>query len=321
MAVAGTYINFDVPNAVATQAWGVNSGGHVVGNYDDGSTNHGFIRHPSGFILTFDVPGSIGTLAYGINSDPDVVGYYFNADYVGHGFIRRPGNLYTHIDVPGAGTLAGQGTYAYYINDAGQTAGSYFDPESVIHGFIRDAAGNYSSIDPHGSVATAVRSLNQSGEAVGTYWTSDNGAHGFLRDAVGNIRPIDYPGAVQTYAEGINTNGEITGFYWADVSGTTLGFVRDAAGDFTSFDPSWPCCAGDISGITDAGDVVGDNDHRVAHGFRFKSTGALTLFSDPSAGSDKGEGTFVVGVSGNGNLAGWYIDSAKAVHGFVWKRN
>src|SRR6476620_6531469 len=116
-AVGGTYINFDVPNAVDTQGWGVNNGGHVVGVYFDGSTNHCFIRHPSGFILTFDVPGSIGTVAYGINAYPNVVGYYFNADYVGHGFIRKPGNRYTHVDVPGAGTLAGQGTYAYYIND------------------------------------------------------------------------------------------------------------------------------------------------------------------------------------------------------------
>jgi hypothetical protein len=292
-----------------------------VGQYFDGSTTHGFIRHPGGFILTFDVPGSIATWGYAINSYPSVVGYYFNADYVGHGFIRKPGNRYTHVDVPGAGALAGQGTYAYYINDAGQTAGSYFDPNSVIHGFVRDAVGNYSSIDPTGSVATAVRALNQSGETVGIYQTSDNTFHGFLRDALGNVTSIDYPGAVQTYAEGTNSSGEITGFYWPDLSGTTLGFVRDAAGNFTSFDPSWPCCAGDVAGITDAGDAIGNNDHPLNRGFRFKHTGVPSLFRDPDSGSDKGEGTFVVGISPNGNFVGWYVDSAKATHGFVWKPN
>lgn len=77
--------------------------------------------------------------------------------------------------------------------------------------------------------------------------------------------------------------------------------------------------------INAAGDVAGiylnspnNNVPNLAHGFlRIASTGAITEFDAPDAGTGKNQGTFAVSIDAADDVAGQYSDSNTALHGFV----
>ncbi len=317
-AFAGTYVNFDVPGAIGTQGQGVNSAGAVTGYWSDGSTSHRFLRQVDGVITSFEISGGVDTLAYAINSSGTVAGYYLDSNYVEHGFLRSLNNRVIVIDAPGAGSVAYSGTMVNYGNDAGQVAGNWIDANYISHGFLRNPSGSFITIEVSGSIDTVVRGLNENGEAIGWYQLSDNTYHSFLREASGNIMNIDVPGALQTYAQGINSSGQVAGSY-ESASGATQNFVRDPAGNYTFFAPNCSnVCNAYVSGVLDDGEAVGAYTCQVGRGFRYSQSGGFSAFTDPGAGTGRGQGTFPDGVSGNGKITGWYVDSANATHGFVW---
>ncbi len=107
----------DPPDSNRTEALGINSYGHIVGNYEDG--NH--IRH--GFLLIgdcytpFDVPSSTLTGASGINDSDEIVGRYLDAGGIQHGYKRlTDGSSYELLPDPPDGTLL----QPYAINNSGQ---------------------------------------------------------------------------------------------------------------------------------------------------------------------------------------------------------
>jgi hypothetical protein len=117
----------DDPNAdavVGTQAFGINDGGVIVGQYFDGSTFHGFVDRPSqgGRRLFDDIdpPGSTQTAAYGINSAGVIVGAYTSGSTF-HGFVDTNGS-FTKLDDPLADS---GGTFALGINDHNEVVGYY----------------------------------------------------------------------------------------------------------------------------------------------------------------------------------------------------
>jgi uncharacterized membrane protein len=79
----------NVPGAAATQAFGIDSPGQIVGFYFDAAgTPHGFLRDKGGF-NTIDVPGALETFAFGINPAGQIVGLYEKADGTFHGFVAQ----------------------------------------------------------------------------------------------------------------------------------------------------------------------------------------------------------------------------------------
>ena len=63
----------------------------IIGQYlsSDGSTTHGFVRHPKGNYTTIDGPNSVLTDATAINPVGEITGWYQDAnDRLFHGFVR-----------------------------------------------------------------------------------------------------------------------------------------------------------------------------------------------------------------------------------------
>ena len=82
-----TFIPFDVPGSIATNAWDVNPGGEVVGVYRDASNKlHGFLWEDLRF-HSLDYPAATATRAFGINSRGDIVGNYVDPAGRTHGFV------------------------------------------------------------------------------------------------------------------------------------------------------------------------------------------------------------------------------------------
>src|SRR5689334_15365375 len=70
----GTYTQIDVPGAIQTQAYDIDTAGDIVGTYVDSSGSiHGFLLS-AGIFTTLDVPGASYTGALGTNDVGQVVG-------------------------------------------------------------------------------------------------------------------------------------------------------------------------------------------------------------------------------------------------------
>ncbi len=172
----GAFSSFNYPNAYYTWGTGINGSGTIVGNLDDGRTQHGFL-YSGGVFTGIDVPGAVGTDSWGINGAGDVVGDYYDSSRI-HGFIYEGGSFQS-FDFPGAAA-----TYAYGINDNGDIVGTYTDNSGVYHGFL-DVNGSFSSInDPLAQTTgfnkgTNAFGINDEGKITGWYYDATGNAHGF----------------------------------------------------------------------------------------------------------------------------------------------
>jgi probable HAF family extracellular repeat protein len=122
------FTTISYPGARATAAEAVNTGGSVVGSYDDTSGNtHGFLLAGVTF-TTLDYPGADATFAKGINGAGTIVGDTVIAS-VDLGFLFS-GGLFSPIAFPGADS-----TDAAAINSAGIIAGTYVTG-GTANGFV-----------------------------------------------------------------------------------------------------------------------------------------------------------------------------------------
>src|SRR5882724_7101728 len=117
-AASYTFTPIDVPGAQNTVARGINDGGQIVGQFDNATGTHGFLKDGDTY-TPVDVPGATGTIAYGINAVGQIVGRFTDATGHFHGFLKD-GDTYTTLDVPGATYIEVHG-----INNKGQIVG-YF---------------------------------------------------------------------------------------------------------------------------------------------------------------------------------------------------
>jgi len=70
----GTYTPFDVPGAITTEGFGINTAGDIVGRYvDNNSIFHGFLLS-GGTYTTIDYPGATVTDLLGMNDLGQIVG-------------------------------------------------------------------------------------------------------------------------------------------------------------------------------------------------------------------------------------------------------
>lgn len=200
---------------------------------------------------------------------------------------------YTTFEAPGAGAGAVAGTAALAINASGEVTGVYADSSGVLHGFVRNAAGLITpfSVTGGGSGAfegTAAFAINTAGAITGTYIDGSKASHGFVRSAAGVITKFDAPGAGTaanrgTVPMGINDAGQIVGFF----------STGSAA------------------------------ENSVYHGFVRAANGAITVLTDPDAGTteDPGtgrkQGTQAFAINNAGEVTGSFVDSQMNRHAFV----
>lgn len=133
-----TFTSLDNPAGSATQPFGINDLGQIVGYYIDGSGYHGFL-YSSGNFTKIDEPSATGgTFALGINNAGQIVGFFFDGTN-DNGFLYSGGS-FTTVDFPSE-----QLTVAVGINDAGQISG-YIENPGKTDGFL-DTAGSFAAID------------------------------------------------------------------------------------------------------------------------------------------------------------------------------
>jgi hypothetical protein len=103
--------------AASTDASAINSGGAIVGTFQDNSETHGFVLAGIASGVISDPLAPNDTEVWGINDSSIVVG-----DYAGHGFLYNgPKGTYTTLSDPSGST----GTYVYGINNHDQFVGAY----------------------------------------------------------------------------------------------------------------------------------------------------------------------------------------------------
>jgi uncharacterized membrane protein len=129
---------------------------------------------------------------------------------------------------------------------------------------------------------------------------------------------LDYPGGTKTFARGINNRGDIIGAYRIVPprhallinNGRYIPLASNSVLGGTNFSEAFK--------INDRGDVVGDYDDGVTHGFLLHK-GVLSTLDFPGA-----DATISFGINRSGVVVGeWDIVDAQgnllAYHGFIWK--
>jgi hypothetical protein len=150
-ADGSSYTTIDFPGAkvTATDVFGINDLGDVVGTYYDGS-GHAFIRSANGIFAAFDLPG-LYTSADAINNNRLILGSTDKA-----GFLRRSDGTYETFNVPGhdGGFVQPSGG----INDAGVVVGT---ADSAGDDFIRSSDGtSFIIFNPPGLSGSEVFGIN-----------------------------------------------------------------------------------------------------------------------------------------------------------------
>ena len=255
--VKPTFTTVDVPGAVVTGLYGINSAGDLVGYYANSpsASKHAFLLQ-NGVFTFFDYPGASSTIAYGINDDGLIAGSAeFNGGSSSVGFVYD-GTTFTPIVASKQSA-----TYVFGINNAGNTVGSAggadtnaFELQNGRLKFIR-FPGTY-------FVANAT-GINSFGQVVG--WTTDGVNTQAYEYSRGKFLQIAVPGAVMTEAVGINDKAIIVG--WYDVTGPADYGFAFSGGQYTAF--RYPGAQTFAAGINISGQVVGQYtfDFQTWHGY------------------------------------------------------
>ena len=248
------FTTIDFPCASDTGAFGINSRGDIVGDYD--RDQHGFLLS-KGHFTTIDFPGASATAGRGINREGDIVGLYCLEGTIPtlcnrtglHGFLVSQGT-FTTVDVPGASSTA-----AFAINSDGDIVGDYSTttgpcaavPGAGCHGFLL-SKGTFTTIDVPCALGTMARGISPEGNIVGFYLNA-TGFHGFLFSNGAFITiDITAPDALSALIFSINPAGSIVG---SSNGGFLLRRGAFSSIDFPGADVTLPL------GINSEGAIVG----------------------------------------------------------------
>ncbi len=209
-AISLSYGLIDFPRSTASNAFGLNSKGDIVGGY--GPVPPPLYFETTGYTLkkntyrTLAYPGAAYSAPYGINDKRVIAGFYDIAgDQTFRGYMYK-GTQFTNIDYPGAPV-----TFPFAINNSDEIIGIYIDSSNVQHGFTFKNEV-YTSIDAPNSYDTEPRGINSKGVIVGDYYDFNNIQHGFIYQG-GQFTTVDYPGTTNTVLSGINDAGQMIGTY------------------------------------------------------------------------------------------------------------
>lgn len=180
---------------------------------------------------------------------------------------------------------------------------------------------NVVTVDVPGAFDTDPGGINNAGVIAGLYDTArvSGQFHGFV-GPLGGFTSFDVPGATGTFGTSLNNVGQVAGFYATPPVGQEQGqenhgFVSTASG-FVTIDgapPPVPLAPPftRMLGVNDAGTVVGFSSAGNEHGVIWNN-GTVTSFDVPGSTS-----TRLTAINNLGQIAGFYLDAASAIHGFV----
>jgi hypothetical protein len=325
--------------------------------FDANHVGHGFLRYADGTITPFDAPGAGtnpntfgGTFPSGINLQGSVAGYINDENGVSHGFVRTSDGNFTGFDAPGADVNPAdqRGTLVTGINDLGAISGFYVDTAGVAHGFRLKPNGNFTSFQVPGAAGTiADGPLNLEGSIVGFDQDFNSQFHAFVRNPGGKLTSFDPPGMC-TGGTSVGCFGG--GGYDINIFGTSVGAYMDDSGSFVSHQflrrvdgsiTSWEAPGAgnglyqgtgfnDLSGVGGLYPVGSLNNAEAVtsiyvdadytfHGYVRTPDGQFTTIDAPGADITPGDfaGTSPTTINDSGVIAGWYVDSSFAIHGFV----
>lgn len=278
-------------------------------------------KNSTQYTFTFgviDYPRSQIGAAYAINDSGKIVGAYNNTNIMellaDYGFELKD-EKYSTISFPGA-----LQTDVFGINKSGEIVGTFEDSSDNVHGF-KLMGSTYTQLDYPGASSTIAVGINASGEIAGIYVVSPTQENGFLLSG-GTYTSISVPGSNNTQPVGINKSGVVAGYYY-DSSSNSHGFTYDS-GTFTTIDYGNGYPMTYLSGIDDAGDVVGGYgavetinsvDYYWQHGFLY-SSGTFNTFDAPFGDVQV---TTPWGMNNKGEIVGGYVDSQGMNYGFYLK--
>lgn len=198
----GELTSIDYPGA-ATDVYGINSRGDIVGGYSVSGVNHGFLLS-NGKFTTIDFPGCVVCSLAAINDQGDIVTAVAGADNVAHTVLYSQGK-FSQIDYPGAASTQGNAN-----NARGDIAGNY-TMGGVTRGFVL-SNGLFTSVEIPGAAFTGIYGINADGVLAGRFRDAGGVTHGLtLRE--GKLTTLDVPGATYTVIDAINDEGDVVGRY------------------------------------------------------------------------------------------------------------
>lgn len=211
------------------------------------------------------------------------------------------------------------------LNNSGAVLGLIHGPQRASRAFIRAWDGGYTSFDlPNvdGALPLQLGGLNDSLVVVAARPAGPD-APGYPLLLLENglvTRSLPLPLEFgSTIARGINKDGVIAGSVHDLETGRVRGFVRDAAGVYTTFDATPTALETQVTGLNNRGDIIGNYAARDdVGGFIRGADGALSLLSKPEAIDGRSVAAIAyTGINDQQALAGVLKDSASQVFGFV----
>jgi hypothetical protein len=192
-AISLSYGLIDFPRSPASNAFGLNSKGDVVGGYGPIAPPPAYYFETTGYWLkkdsyrTLAYPGAAYSAPYGINDKRVIIGFYdLLGDQNFRGYMHK-GTTFTNIDYPEA-----VATFPSALNNSDEIIGIYFDSSDTQHGFSFKN-GVYTSFDVPNSYDTEPRGINSKGVIVGDYYDFNNIQHGqYSTRLYLSGRPIHY---------------------------------------------------------------------------------------------------------------------------------
>ena len=212
----GTYTQIDVPGAVVTGAWGINTAGDVVGQFTDTTGNHGFLLR-GGVFTALDVPNASYTSAIGINDIGQIVG---QGDSSGFLYDIQTQTFTTF--------RYSQSSYtsAFAVNNAGTIAGAIGKlANNTSVGFEFDGT-TYTIIKAPGASKTFLSAVDNLGEAMVSGQTA-SGVLSYYLFSQGRLTRITNPSSLEPW--GINDTNTIAGTRTIHQYTEYAGFVKQGA--------------------------------------------------------------------------------------------
>jgi hypothetical protein len=259
--------------------------------------------HAQATFVSIDAPGAgtgqgQGTFPLAINRSGVIVGYFTDASGMEHGFIRAANGAFTTVDVPGA-----LGTQITTVNSLGLAAGYYY-LATTTPGFLRYRNGAISILNDPGTSYTTPAAMNDSGQIAGDIGLSGGATRGFIWSATQSFKIVSYRYYAGTFVgvTGLNSSGVTVGSYSDHFDQRTFhAFVRDSAGDVTSFDATDSTKNTQASAINSSGQITGyyfDSSDSETQSFARGTDGTITLLALA------GYQLYAVGINDGGLIAG-----------------
>jgi probable HAF family extracellular repeat protein len=212
----------DAPGATpkATEAYGINDSGEIVGFYHPAGGEYQGFSYSGGVFTTLDAFGTLDTVAFDVSNNGMIVG--LAGDFTAQQGFAYSAGQYTAIN---GAPYPVNSTEAIAINDSGAIVGAYgpssldTEPNSFLY-----SGGVFTPVAMPGELDTGIGDINDAGLIVGG--ASNDGfatGPGFVDDN-GAFTAVSVPGSVETFVDAINDRGQIAGTY-IDADGATQIFL------------------------------------------------------------------------------------------------